>query len=275
MRYAVTGATGWLGRAAVAVLSARGAEVVAFASRERDGVRALAELPNTEHDVLLHFAYVTRDHLGGGTLADYVAANTAITGLVRDAIVRHQPAVFYSSSGAAERPGVLAEDPYGVLKRLDEHVLRDASGGRCAVARVFNVAGPHVTKPGAFLLTDLVTQGLAGGPLRLRSNHPVVRSYVDVEDLAAWAVAAAGEDVVVSTAGEVEVEAAEVAELVRAALGLDAPVQRASFDGASAPDRYVGDRQSWARQLSAHGIVEKALRSQVQRTVLALAGRAG
>lgn len=267
MRYAVTGATGWLGRAAVSVLQARGADVVAFASARRDGFLGLEELPDTEHDVLLHFAYVTRERLSD--LASYVAANVSITDLVREAVVRHRPAVFYASSGAADNPGRLEEDPYGALKRLDEHVLRDASGGRCAVARIYNVAGPHVRKPDVFLLTDLLTQARAGGPLRLRSDHPVVRSYVDVEDLAQWAIAEAGTDTLVSTAGDREVEAADLAELIARQYGVTTGIERPILRN-DRVDRYVGDRPGWRSALAAAGITERILDDQVRRTARAL-----
>jgi nucleoside-diphosphate-sugar epimerase len=254
----------------MSVLAARGEHVVGFASRARDGLLALEDLPEVDHEVLLHFAYVTRERSQDQTWEAYVAANCAITSLVREAVVRHQPRVFYASSGAAERPGSLRDDPYGALKRLDEHVLRDASGGRCAVARVFNVAGPHVTKPTAFLLTDLVTQALDGGPLRVRSRRPVIRSYVDVEDVAAWAIASAGQDVVVSTAGDREVEAAELAQVIARVLGVEGQPLREFFDPSADADRYVGDRAGWAAALSAAGVVERTLEQQILRTAEAI-----
>ncbi|MDP3713048.1 MAG: NAD(P)-dependent oxidoreductase [Mycobacteriales bacterium] len=266
VRYAVTGATGWLGRAAAALLRERGDDVVCFGSRAREGVLALEDLPDVPHDVLLHYAYVTRDHLADGSWERYVAANVAITDIVLQSVARHQPALFYASTGAAEQPGGMRDNPYAALKRLDEHVLRDASGGRCAVARVYNVGGPYATKPEVFLLTDLVQQGLSGQPLQLRSNRRVIRSYVDVTDLAAWAVAAAGTDVCVGTAGTEEVEAADVAEAVHSCLGLTSPIVRPQLDPTLPDDRYAADPEPWLRSCAALGVEPRDLRAQVERT---------
>lgn len=272
LRFAVTGATGWLGRAAVRVLRRRGATVFPFASTARSGCRALVDLIDVEHDVLLHYAYVTRDFSSDRSWEAYVAENIAISEAVRAAICRHRPAVFYASSGAAASVGPLRQDPYGGLKRIDEHLLRDASAGRCAIARVYNVAGPHVTKPDIFLLTDLVVQALAGGDLVLTSQRPVIRSYVDVEDVAAWAIAMAGEDVCVSTAGDVEVEAGELARLILDVVGRRGEIQRPRYDASLTPDRYVGDALAWADSCRTADVMCRTTREQVQRTVGFLSG---
>ena len=119
--------------------------------------------------------------------------------------------------GLLFRLGSLVEDPYGALKARDENVLREISGGRCAIARIFNVGGPHVTKPDVFLLTDLISQSLAGDDLQLTSSNLVYRSFVDVEDIASWWPSSTpGRTCVSDTAGDRVVEAAELAEIVRA-----------------------------------------------------------
>lgn len=234
-----------------------------FASTARDGWRALGELPDVEHDVLLHFAFVTRELAAARGHEAYVAANVAITTTVLEAIARHAPRVAYASSGAVHLPGGLATNPYGVLKRLDEHALRDATGGRCFVARVFNVAGPWATKPTAFALTDLITQAQSGAAsLRVRAPRPVVRSYVDAEDLAALMIAAAGTGAVVETAGDEEIEVGELARRIAP----DLPVARPPLDPALAPDRYVGDAVGFAAACARHGVTLRGLDEQIART---------
>ena len=182
-RYAVTGASGWLGRAALEVLASGGADVVGFASRERTvgghSLRALADLPGAPHDVLLHYAYATREHAETMGTAGYVAVNSAVTETVVDALRRQRPrAMFFASSGAARQPGTLDDNPYAALKRRDEGTFRDVMrdlGGRCAIGRVFNVAGPWMAQPKGFALASMIEQVRAGGPLRVLARHPVRR----------------------------------------------------------------------------------------------------
>jgi nucleoside-diphosphate-sugar epimerase len=272
-RYAVTGASGWLGRAAVEALRARGEDVVGFASRPRDGWLALDQLPEVKHDVLLHYAFVTRDHLRSHGLEAFVAANVAITATVLRAIARFAPRMAYASSGAVHLGDELATNPYGVLKALDEHVFRDATGGRCFVARVFNVAGPWITKPTAFALTDLVGQALAGASVTISARRRVVRSFVDAEDLGALLAATAGLDEMVDTAGEVEVEVGELARRILRATDRDLPIERPPIDRAAPADRYVGDAVAFAALCARHGIAPRSLDDQIARTVASMTSR--
>jgi UDP-glucuronate decarboxylase len=287
VRFAVTGATGWLGRAACEVLA--GGPLQAFASRARTleldagvtlDVRPLEELATAEFDVLLHYAYVTREQIGEDVEA-YIAANFAITATVLDAVARVRPrAVVFASSGAVVNRGTgrlatdLTGDPYGTLKHLDELAFRRAAadaGARALVLRVYNVAGPWIRKPEAFALSDLVRQAQAGGPLVIRAKRPVLRSYVDVEDLARIAVGwaldpAAGDDLVVETAGDEVVEVGELATRVARVVGVpDMPVER-TLKADAAEDRYVGDGAAFTALASRLGIPLRSLDEQIART---------
>ena len=294
LTFAVTGATGWLGRAACEVIArALGPDgavrLVAFASRARGealdsgqplAVHALHDLPDCPADVLLHFAYVTREFAAERGVEQYVLANLAISGTVLDFIRMRRPGfVAYASSGAAAAalargPLDITADPYGALKVMDELALRRATadaGGRSLVVRVFNVSGPWLTKPSAFALSDIIGQVHAGGPVRIRASHPVVRSYVDVEDLVSVMIAAAldrsrGADVQVDTAGEVQVEVGDLADAIRRVLGRpDVAVER-QFDPAAEPDRYAGAEGQFASLAGGLGIPLRDLDAQIART---------
>jgi nucleoside-diphosphate-sugar epimerase len=284
IRYAVTGASGWLGRAALELLTSAGADVVGFASRERTvgghSLRALADLPGVPHDVLLHYAYATREHAEALGTAGYVAVNSAMTETVVDALRRQRPrALFFASSGAAHQPGTLESNPYAALKRRDEGAFRDVMrdlGGRCAAARVFNVAGAWMPpQPKGFALVSIIEQVQAGGPVQIHARHPVRRSYVDVEDLAALAVALADdgpEDVVFDTAGDVIVEVGELAERVARLLGhADMPVER-EWDPAAPADDYLGDGALMHALASERGVALRGLDQQIVSTAGWMAG---
>jgi nucleoside-diphosphate-sugar epimerase len=265
---AVTGATGWLGQAAVATALAHGHKVIPFASRARGGIRDLRELPDVEHDVLLHYAYVTRDALPAMRELDFVRANAAITHTVVAAIKRHKPDVFFASSGAAAFAGASGRsEPYAEQKARDEALLREVSGARCAVARIFSVGGPYVMKSAVFLLTDLISQALYDPEIKLVSSRLVYRSYADVEDIAEWALRQAGSDLMVPTAGDKVIEAVELAEMVRDLAGGHKPIVRAEVDREAAPDHYAGDEAAWRSSCSAVGLTPRPTEVVVARTV--------
>lgn len=295
LTFAVTGATGWLGRAAAEVVArALGEDAVdgrlhLYASRSRElrldsgialPVKPLAALGGTQVDVLLHFAFVTREFAADYGTPEYVMANLGITARVLGALRARPPAfVGYASSGAATgalRAGRLdvSADPYGTLKVMDELMLRTACadvGARSLVVRVFNIAGPWLEKTGAFAISDLIRQVADGGPVRIRARRPVVRSYVDVEDVVSLMLATAldasvPDGITVETAGEIEVEMRALAEHVKQALGRpDVAIER-DVDAAAAADRYVGDGRSFAALAARTGVPLRPLDAQIART---------
>ena len=294
LTFAVTGATGWLGRAASEVLAralgTAGADrLLTFASREREvqldsgqrmSVRALTDLPTCGADVLLHFAYVTREFAAEHGVPHYVLANLGITGTVLDFIRRQRPEfVGYASSGAAATALAcgrldIGADPYGALKVMDELALRRAAAdvtSRSLMVRVFNVGGPWLLKPEAFAISDIIRQVDGGGPVRIRATHPVVRSYVDVEDIVSVMIAAALDpsmeaDLVVDTAVEVDIEVGDLADVIRQVLGRpEVGVERPPASGAAA-DEYVGDRAPFAALAGHLNVRLRPLNEQIART---------
>ncbi|MDQ3723746.1 MAG: NAD(P)-dependent oxidoreductase [Actinomycetota bacterium] len=292
-RIAVTGATGWLGRVTLDLLreamgsAAFGRRVSAYASRARavDGieVQALAALGAADPppDVIVHYAFVTREQAGKQELGAYVAANLEISLEVLRALGRGGVrGFFYTSSGAVyDAAGRLETDlhanPYGALKHLDELAFAQAcqvAGTGCAIARVFNVSGPHMAKPRLFALGDLVLCALAGEPLLVRARHPVRRSFVAAADVAALglSLALAGEDALFDTAGERVVELGELATLVAAEIAAGTlPVHRDPDPQAPAHE-YVGRAGEMAGLARRHGVQLASLEQQIRDTASGL-----
>lgn len=304
-RFAVTGASGWIGRAALdLLLGALGPEafarrVCAFVGRPRrlevaGGVEvdALALDALGEHvagsTILLHLAFVTRERVADVGVDRYVAENVAITAAVVDAVARGRPSgLLYASSGAVHGSGPrlaadLAGDPYGTLKHLDELAFGEAcrrAGTRLAVPRIFNLGGPHLRKPEVFALADLIQQTAAGGPVRIKAARPVWRSFVDVRDVVtvslAWLLASGTQDAVTfDTAGAEPVEMQGLAERVAAVLGRpDVPIER-TLDPAAPENRYVGDGDALRELAAMHGIPLATLDEIIAGTARDLLGAA-
>lgn len=265
----VTGAGGWLGRTFLEMLdnaAIPGMSVAAFGKTGRQQVlrsgrtiecQPLALLDNLELDrpVILHCAFLTREQTAGMSLNDYVDANGAITDRVLAAARRMGAAgIFLPSSGAVYRAdGGLETDidrnPYGYLKVRDEQLFGALAASQhipLSIIRIFNLGGPFVNKGDAYVLSSIIQDILAGRPITLRADRPVIRSYTHVVDVAnlglygAWG--GQGADATpFDTAGEMEVEVGDLAARVARVLGVaDWPVHRPALSGQPA-NRYVGD----------------------------------
>lgn len=295
-RFAVTGASGWLGRTALDLLAgalgpeAFSARVTGFATTAKSvtlrhglvvALRPLSELalvePSPTH--ILHFAYQTRDKVATLGIGRYVVANLEITTMVLDAVQRHHPrGVFVTSTGAVYAPDGgfttdLLANPYGSLKYQEELVLRCAAGdvgAATAVARVFSVGGAYITKPELYAMGDLVLMALAGRPLAVRAEGLVYRSYCAAADIVAMGLLClldpnGSRDVMFDTGGAV-VELSELAERIGATLAVAYPLVERSLAADVAPDRYVGDGDQMAALASLHGLPLQSLEGQIRET---------
>ena len=295
-RVLVTGASGWLGQAALEMLAhtlgPRWTErVQCFGSTSRslelrDGLvvtqRPLAEMATLpcRPSMLLHYAYLTREKVTGMSPEAYVAVNRAISRQTAEAAGRvGVDRVFLTSSGAVyaamAAPGTT--DPsllYGHLKREDEDLFAayatHAAGRRVMTARLFNLSGPYINKLGSYALASFIEQARRGGKIEISAAHPVIRSYTSAANLLSVAfgglLADDGDPVLCfDTAGEREVEVQELADVVRATVNPEAAVCRTSMLPVSA-DRYVGDGRRYHALATDYGVLPHDLPRQVADT---------
>jgi nucleoside-diphosphate-sugar epimerase len=293
-RFVVTGAGGWLGRAAVEMLdwvfgdtvaervSVFGAATRALPLRSGRSLRCLAldriaDLA-AARPYILHFAFLGGERVAEGHDA-YVAANLRIRSLVSQAIARlGTRGLFVPSSGAVyRRPGRDLQrdrgaDLYGAMKLEDEEHFRsegDRLGFPVTVIRVFNLGGPFINKLDGYALATILRDIAGGGPILLRARQEVVRSYAHVGDVLnvalAQLLAGAGSGPF-DTAGERAVEIGELARIAANLLG-DGPIEirRPEFDG-SAENRYVGDGARFRGLIAAAGREPIPLERQIIET---------
>lgn len=295
-RVLVTGASGWLGQAALEMLARTlgpgwAERVHCFGSSPRrlelrDGLvvtqRPLAEMASLPRrpSMLLHFAYLTREKVSGMSPEDYVATNRAISAQTAEAAEQvGVDRVFLSSSGAvyAAMAAPQSADPsllYGRLKLEDEALFAAyaarATGRRVMTARLFNLSGPYINKLGSYALSSFIEQARHNSTIEIRAPRPVIRSYTGVENLLGVAfgglLADAGEPYLCfDTAGEREVEVQELADMVRTVVNPATVVQRASL-ARSGADRYVGDGRRYRMLMADHGVTPHDLLRQVADT---------
>lgn len=300
--YVVIGSSGWLGRVALDLLErAFGTEtprrVRAFGSarramRLRSGreltvapLSALADLPSAERYAILHFAFITRDRLQATGHEAFVAGNEGIRRTVIAAMERLEVAgLFLPSSGAVFGPGRAIEtdmmrNPYGALKLRDEEEFALLAWRRsfpATIARIFNLAGPHINKHDTYALASMLTAALKGGPIRIRAGHPVIRSYADARDVLRVSLASLSERerppvVMFETAGERQIEIGALAQLAARTVGGDIAIERPEV-AAEPADRYVGDGEAYFALAARHNIRLRLLAEQIADTAAFLRG---
>jgi UDP-glucuronate decarboxylase len=294
--FVVTGATGWLGKAALDTLEGRlgddfARRVFAYASAACvttllsgrsvpcSSLVNLSELPPGRY-VFLHCAFLGKERVRDLPLTDFIQQNEAISETVCDVARRAGAEGFFiPSSGAVYgKDGALETDlernPYGVMKRRDEErflQLSEELQRPLVISRVFNVAGPYANKLDSYALSSILTDVLYRRPVQLRAAYPVIRSYVHVGDLLALALACLNESdgrmvTRFDTAGDGEIELGELARLALEVMGASSlAIMRPSMTGQHT-DRYVGDRDVFFGLLRRHGIAPRGLRQQIQDT---------
>lgn len=291
-RVVVVGGGGWLGRAtleALHILLGRAFHdrVVAFGSsdrilRLRGGLEVmqhpLSRLAALERrpSLVLHLAFLTQEKAKMMSEADYVAANRAISGAVRDSLdAIGARGVLVASSGAvhlASHPDAEASKRlYGQLKLEDEAAFSrwgEAGHGAVAVARIFNVAGPYLSTGGAYALAAFIDDALRGGPIEIRARRPVIRSYVAISELmsvALGALTASPDTVAFETQGDADLEMAEIAEIVRAEIAPGIIIRRPPLESRE-EDRYVGDGAAYRTLRHAFDVETVDFPAQVRQT---------
>ncbi len=301
VRVAVVGAGGWMGLASLDLLhgllgpAAFAERVVAFGSRRRGlalrgglhvDQRPLGDLANLppQPTIVLHLAFLTQEKAKTMSEAEYVAANGAISRLVREAldpIGAH--GVFVPSSGAVYRVDDPAAQPsmrlYGRLKLADEAMFADwaneGDGRRAVIARVFNLSGPYINKQSSYALACFIADALADRPIEIRATRPVYRSFVAISELisvALGALAAQGQPVVCfDTAGEQALEMDEIAAAVCTALGARENSTRPPLDSTAA-DRYAGDGATYRDLRARAGVAPVDLSVQIRTTAAYMRG---
>lgn len=289
----VTGVGGWLGRATLEMLdnvlgNQITSRVSAFASSKRTvrldsgrsiGVAPLDQLCAVEAgpSYVLHYAYLGKEKVAELGPERFASTNRAINDVVERYCERVRAGgLFFASSGAAYyatgSPEDVTREPYGASKVYDEARFGKFRRPSFTVAtcRIFNLGGPYMNKVAEYALSCILLDLRKGGPIRLRANRPVVRSYTHVRDVVDLALAllvrGSAPAVPFDSAGEEEIEIGDLA--VRAAGLLGAPdvrVERPEMSNLP-PDRYAGDGARFESLLQETGIRRATLDEQILDT---------
>ena len=270
--FAITGASGWFGRATLNLLWEFLGEVNfykrvhAFSSKDdvitienkftlpTQSLEKIFELKSL--DYLFHYAFLTRDRVEQMNIQSYIDINTGITDLIIKRLKEGDTkGVFATSSGAVYEQDYtlvdcereLIKNPYGALKRREEILLSKSCESlkiSCLILRVFSVMGAFMTKPTAYAVGDFIYQALKNQHIRILAERPVWRSYTDIQDLVYLGISYLIEPsqlapMCVDTGGHT-VEMDTLARQVLLCLQIDPNSISRNLDLSTEPSRYVG-----------------------------------
>ncbi len=292
----ITGATGWLGQAILEMfdtllgehLQARlhtfGStdQTIMLRSGRQVQAQAFARLADCmlPMPIIFHCAFLTREHERRLGLDEYVSQNRAISDAMAAFIERRGArSLFIPSSGAVYGPdrhlhNDLSRFPYAVLKLADEEnfwAMGQRLGFNVALIRVFNLSGPFINKWESYALASIIADTLRGGPVVLRADRPVFRSYAFVQDVVNLAATIMLRCKVISafdSSGEELIELQMLADRVVSLLrnGVCEIIRPAV--NSDTEDRYAGDPTIYSRLATDFGIMLSPLDRQIKATAM-------
>lgn len=294
----LTGGGGWIGQAALEMLDgvfgdALQSVVTVFGATakpiELRSGRRISSRPLTEMSLykgppafVLHCAFITRGHVATMALDDYVRSNRLISHTIQSMIERcGARGVFLPSSGAVYRPdrtidADLGRNPYGVLKSEDEEgfaALGRYLGFPVSIIRIFNLSGPFLNNPKSYALGSILSDIARGGPIVLRADHEVLRSYAFIGDVLNLAMSLLLDSTSIGpfdTAGEHEIEIGALARDAAILLGHpNIAITRPALTGSI--DCYVGDGTTYCDLSKQRNIPLMSLSRQILETAAYLA----
>jgi nucleoside-diphosphate-sugar epimerase len=269
----------------VTALGSRQSQIT-FADGQTCPVQALHEwqLPPGQPVIVFHYAFLTKDKVGGISTEEYVARNETISSTVRSWIqTGNVRGVVMPSSGAVydflhTKSRDSAANLYGQLKYNDEMSFTaacQAKGTGLIIPRVFNVSGPYINKFDSYALASFIFQTLSAKPITINARRPVIRSYYFIGDLIELCLQllfrqTTAKTECFDTAGEEVVELSELAQRVAAVLADRDPAltQRLPMLEDAIEDRYVGNRQRIEELERYVGIRPMTLDAQISATSL-------
>lgn len=201
----VTGANGWLGRSAIAVLTERYPQSFQILALTRTkGINhtwsdrmvkyvSYEDVKNLDLPIhgIIHTAFKTQSYIQNMDLSKYRAENLEIINWVKVFIENYNPkwAVGISSGAATKYLEKISvgevlepEDLYGELKVIEERVLFSSHIESVAVGRLWGASGRFMQNYEIYALGQFIENAINGAEIMVKAATPVFRRYVDVED---------------------------------------------------------------------------------------------
>ena len=254
----VTGATGWLGKELINILTTlnlENLELDLISSSEQEievnkkkfKTNIFTENRSIETDIYFDFAFLTREKILTLGKDRYIEMNKSIINDSIDLIERKHPkTVILASSGAVYGQGFnnFKEDInlYSQLKLMQEEKIGAACaniGVNLIVTRIFNLSGNGINKINTFAIAELISRAFQNQKLQIKSNYLVYRRYCDISQLLnlllkLHEINFSG----IIDSGGIKIELRDLARTIVKQLGSNSELDFSDIDKDSSPEEY-------------------------------------
>jgi nucleoside-diphosphate-sugar epimerase len=202
----VIGASGWLGRECISVLSSIlksnfFSKVILFGSENKlitvNGQNFKIHSTQNLHsisdvDLIVDFAFLTQEKLKILGEIKYIEANLEIRNIVYNFIYESSPRfIYYASSGAADIDFLkVTQDNskklYGELKQASEITLEKIATARntnLLINRIWSVTGRHIQNYTHYAIGNFFFQAMTKGKICVTQSDQILRTYIDAGDM--------------------------------------------------------------------------------------------
>jgi len=288
----LTGASGWVGRNALAALEEIIGSVrlrnelypVSSSTKQIDFRSNHGPITSYTFDTLptslrpsmiLHAAFLKRSALKKLGIQEYINRNRKIISNLVDLLSKNPycPIVSISSGAAAtclKRDQSLQDSPYGVLKLEEEAAIKSfAIERRAVVFRVYACTGPFLANDSSYALSSFIKAARNDQKIRIHSSSQVWRSYVHLPELMrlSWQILMDKKDIdfnIIDACKTTE-EIQAVAEIVAGFFG-SCSIERSKV-GPSTSSYYTGNRDRYKRLLTHYDISQQSFSREVEETI--------
>jgi nucleoside-diphosphate-sugar epimerase len=265
-KIAITGASGWLGRSAfMAIDDLRdfypnlSVELFSHSNSSislKDGrvlpVSSFASLPQSDFDILIPLAFLTREKYYSLGEVNYRIKNIEIMSVESEAIKRNPNSqVILISSGTVIRPSEahqrdISFKEYGNLKEIQADTYRELlTNNQFSLCYLFSCTSKDFIKTEGYAFMDLVEKALLRKDIHIKNPNSVMRKYVDLRELFTVMISSVlkGRNFEISSSGPL-IEIGALAELMVQTLESDSKIYRNAPDGKSMSDNYFSINES-------------------------------
>ena len=288
-RILILGAGGWFGKTTLSLLDVDEGQLMLIGQTRREimvnGRAFLIEqweseiVSEFEPEIVLDFAFLTRDHLPLLGSAEFSRVNTMLANRVTALVSLPSVAKILTVSSGAAVPGQPLGNPtqlglYGSLKfQMERDLVGAASSNnkKLVIARAWSVSGGFVGASSSLAFSSFVRGALVNKNVDVNAKSLVYRRYCAAEDfisVSLWGLANGVFDEIDSGGNLVEV--GELAHAIAARVGGSTVTFRTEKRELQEPNSYHSDNKGWSRYTSESGLEPLTIEEQIDNVVAAL-----
>jgi nucleoside-diphosphate-sugar epimerase len=291
----VTGASGWLGKSAISVLSGefKNYRVIAL-SRKNSTYKSTQNIiymtyddflsDNNKITGLVHTAFITKNYIKEIGPLEYVSQNNKIHEWLTDFIKLKNPYWTVAiSSGATKQYiekvetnlALTDSDLYGKMKFEEEEALLGSKIPNVAIGRLWAASGRYMQNHKIYALGQFIEAAISGNNIKIASKDPVYRRYIDAEDFMKVLIMTALDNKrsLFDSGGirtSIENLALEVASFFNLKNNIEIKLEFGLEKSTKENSNYFSKSEEFAKLQQKYNVIDRSITEQIERTSIAV-----